>query len=385
VSLILALNYGSSSLKFKLLDLAVEGARAVAQGSVDSLAPGALGIESVVRTLAEAGCSVGMVAGVGHRVVHGGTLGAPVQIDDEVVAAIERASALAPLHNAAALRGIREAQAAFGHETPMVAVFDTAFHHTLPEHAALYALPLAVSRRHGIRRYGFHGISHRYAALRYAEITDQRPDAVTIVTLHLGNGCSATAVRNGRSVDTSMGFTPLEGLMMGTRSGDVDPALVGYLQGREGGTVAEIERLLNHESGLLGVSGLSHDVRQLLEAEAAGDEAAHLALEMFCYRVRKYVGAYLAALGGAEAIIFTGGIGEHAAPLRARIGQGFEWAGLQMDDRRNADAIGRESRISADHSRLQAYVIPTDEELMIARETVECIDRATHSSRRRSR
>jgi acetate kinase len=182
-----------------------------------------------------------------------------------------------------------------------------------------------------------------------------------------------------------MGFTPLEGLMMGTRSGDIDPALVGYLQGREGSTVAEIERLLNHESGLLGVSGLSHDVRQLLEAEAAGDEAAHLALEMFCYRVRKYVGAYLAALGGAEAIIFTGGIGEHAAPLRARIGQGFEWAGLQMDDRRNADAIGRESRISADHSRLQAYVIPTDEELMIARETVECIDRATHSNRRRSR
>jgi acetate kinase len=205
------------------------------------------------------------------------------------------------------------------------------------------------------------------------------------VTLHLGNGCSATAIRNGRSIDTSMGFTPLEGLMMGTRSGDIDPALVGYLQGREGSTVAEIERLLNHESGLLGVSGLSHDVRQLLEAEAAGDEAAHLALEMFCYRVRKYVGAYLAALGGAEAIIFTGGIGEHAAPLRARIGQGFEWAGLQMDDRRNADAIGRESRISADHSRLQAYVIPTDEELMIARETVECIDRATHSNRRRSR
>ena len=385
MSLILALNYGSSSLKFKLLDVAGQGARAVTQGSVGSLAPGTLGIESVVRTLAEAGCSVGMVTGVGHRVVHGGTLGASMQIDDEVVAAIERASALAPLHNAAALRGIREAQAAFGNETPMVAVFDTAFHQTLPEHAALYALPVAVSRRHGIRRYGFHGISHRYAALRYAEITDQRPEAVTLVTLHLGNGCSATAIRNGRSIDTSMGFTPLEGLMMGTRSGDVDPALVGYLQGREGSTVAEIERLLNHESGLLGVSGLSHDVRQLLEAEAAGDEAAHLALEMFCYRVRKYVGAYLAALGGAEAIIFTGGIGEHAAPLRARIGQGFEWAGLQMDDRRNADAIGRESRISADHSRLQAYVIPTDEELMIARETVECIDRATHSNRRRSR
>jgi acetate kinase len=382
---ILALNYGSSSLKFKLIDVSTEGARPVAQGGVERLAPGELGIESVVRTLSERGFSVDTVDAVGHRVVHGGTLGAPARIDDEVISAIERASALAPLHNVAALRGIREARAAFGRDTPMVAVFDTAFHQTMPEHAALYALPLALSRRHGIRRFGFHGISHRYVALRYAEITGQSPDAVTLVTLHLGNGCSATAIRRGQSVDTSMGFTPLEGLMMGTRSGDLDPALVGYLQAREDKPLAEINRLLNHESGLLGVSGLSHDMRQLLHAEAAGDEQAHLALEMFCYRVRKYVGAYLAVLGGAQAIVFTGGMGERAAPIRARIGQGFEWAGLAMDDRRNDDTVGREGQISAEHGRLQAYVIPTDEELMIARETAACISRGGDSSRRRSR
>ena len=385
MSQILALNYGSSSLKFKLIRISAGGARTVAQGGVGSLAPRELGIESVMRTLGDEGFSAETVDGVGHRVVHGGTLGAPALIDDEVLSAIERASVLAPLHNAAALRGIREARVAFGLDTPMVAVFDTAFHQTMPEHAALYALPLAVAHRHGIRRFGFHGISHRYVALRYAELTGQSPDVVTLVTLHLGNGCSATAIRRGKSIDTSMGFTPLEGLMMGTRSGDLDPALVGYLQAHEDCTLGEVERLLNHESGLLGVSGLSHDVRQLLHAEAAGDERAHLALEMFCYRVRKYVGAYLAVLGGAEALVFTGGIGEHAASLRARIGRGFEWAGLEVDDRRNEDLVGGEGRISADHSRLQAYVIPTDEELMVARETAACIGRGGDSSERGSK
>jgi acetate kinase len=385
LSRVLAVNYGSSSLKFKLIDIADQGTQALAGGNLEGVAAGNSGVQAILRTLAEAGFSADTVDAVGHRVVHSGTLGGPVLIDAQVVSAIERASVLAPLHNAPALRGIREVRSALGSDTPMVAVFDTDFHRTMPQRAALYALPLEVSHRHGIRRFGFHGISHHYVALRYAEVAGKSPDAVMLVTLHLGNGCSATAIGDGKSVDTSMGFTPLEGLMMGTRSGDLDPALVSYLQAQGACSAAEIERLLNVDSGLLGVSGRTNDVRQLLEAEAAGDERAHLALEMFCYRVRKYVGAYLAALGGAEAVVFTGGIGEHAAPIRARICRGLEWAGLELDAQRNGAAIGTEARISADHSRLQAYVIPSDEELMIARETAACIARAGGSSGGRSR
>jgi acetate kinase len=382
MSRILALNYGSSSLKFKLVDLAQRPTRTIARGTYGGTSGGVFGIDNVLSALAAAGVPTASVDGVGHRVVHGGSFGAPALVDDMVVAAIEEARALAPLHNAAALQGIREARAAFGPAMPMVAVFDTAFHRSMPDHAALYALPRAVAQRHGIRRYGFHGISHHYIALRYAEIVGKAPDAVSLVTLHLGNGCSATAIGNGRSLDTSMGFTPLEGLMMGTRSGDLDPALVGYLQERGGYSLADIDGLLNNASGLLGVSGASQDVRDLLRAEASGDADAHLALEMFCYRVRKYIGAYLAALGGAEAIVFTGGIGEHAAPLRARICRGLEWASLVLDAERNDAAVGAEARISTDGSRLQAYVVPTDEEVMIAREAAVCIERAARAQPR---
>jgi len=260
----------------------------------------------------------------------------------------------------------------------MVAVFDTSFHQTIPDHAALYALPMEITQRWGIRRYGFHGISHQYVAQRYAELVGQAPGHVRLVTLHLGNGCSATAIGGGRSLDTSMGFTPMEGLMMGTRSGDLDPAIFRYLQEHEACSAADVDHLLNKASGLLGVSGLSHDVRDLLAAETEGLEAAHLALEMFCYRVRKYIGAYLAVLGGAEAIVFTGGIGEHAAALRERICLGLDWAGLAIEPARNQAAIGKEARISTDSSRLHAYVIPTDEELMIARQTEACLSGGPH-------
>jgi acetate kinase len=257
----------------------------------------------------------------------------------------------------------------------MVATFDTAFHRTMSERASRYAIPLELAERHRIRRYGFHGLAHRYMTERYAALTATPLEQVKLVTLQLGNGCSATAIEGGRSVDTSMGFTPLEGLMMGTRSGDVDPSLAGFLARREGVDIEEAEAWLNTRSGLLGVSGKSADMRELLEAEEGGDARAALAVEMFCYRVRKYVGAYLAALGGADAVVFGGGIGENAPLVRARICAGMGWCGLTLDEDRNARTGGSEGRISSDDSKVRAYVIPVDEAAVIALDTVHCLRR----------
>jgi acetate kinase len=254
----------------------------------------------------------------------------------------------------------------------MVAVFDTAFHATLPEHAARYAIPHEMALRHGIRRYGFHGLAYRSALAGYCTLTDTRPDRATVVALHLGNGCSVAAIRNGESVDTSMGLTPLEGLVMGTRSGDLDPAIVGYLARLEGVPVDTVERWLNERSGLLGLSGRSGDMRDLLEREPH-DPGARLAVQVFCYRARKYVGAYLAALGGAEAVVFSGGIGENAPEVRARICAGLDWLGLTIDPGRNTAVVGTAGRISADGARIQAFAIPADEESVIARDTVNCL------------
>jgi acetate kinase len=255
----------------------------------------------------------------------------------------------------------------------MVAVFDTAVHATLPAAAAGYALPEPLARRHEIRRYGFHGTSYRSVVGRYAELTETPVEEVSLVALHLGNGCSAAAIRNGRSVDTSMGFTPLEGLVMGTRAGDLDPAIVAHLARVEGASADEVERWLNERSGLLGVSGTSRDMRDLLAREAT-DPRARLAIEMFCHRARKYLGAYLAVLGGAAAaVVFTAGIGEHAAPVRARICADMAWAGLVLDPARNEAAAGGEARIDGPGSRLAAFVIPTDEEAVIARDTADCL------------
>jgi len=268
-----------------------------------------------------------------------------------------------------------------GAGVPMVATFDTAFHRTLPERAFRYAIPLKLADKHHIRRYGFHGLAHRYMTERYAAITSTPVEQVKLVTLQLGNGCSATAVEGGRSVDTSMGFTPLEGLMMGTRSGDVDPSLAGFLARREGVGVEEAEGWLNTRSGLLGVSGRSSDMRALLEAEGRRDAGAALAVDMFCYRVRKYVGAYLATLGGADAVVFGGGIGENAPSVRARICAGMDWCGLTLDDDRNARTIGSEGRISTDDSKVHAYVILVDEAAVIAHDTVQCL---RHGQRERA-
>ena len=310
---------------------------------------------------------------VGHRVVHGGEkFKASVLITAEVLSDIEECIELAPLHNPANIQGINASRKIIGDEIPNVAVFDTAFHQTLPEEAFLYALPYQLYRRHKIRRYGFHGTSHRYVAYRYRQLEKIKRDQVNIITLHLGNGCSAAAIKEGNSIDTSMGMTPLEGLVMGTRAGDFDPAIIDFIAAKEGLSALEIESLVNKQSGLLGISGLTNDMRELLaEAKENGDRRARLAIEIFCYRASKYIGSYLAAMNGANAIIFTGGIGENSSEVRRLICENLSWMGIGVDPKLN-DTIttGREGIISNGTARVKVYVIPTNEELLIARDTV---------------
>jgi acetate kinase len=315
------------------------------------------------------------VHAIGHRVVHGGEMFTEsTVITDAVLKGIEECIDLAPLHNPNNIKGILAGRRVFGAEMPQVAVFDTSFHHSIPEHAYLYAIPYHLYRRYGIRRYGFHGTSHRYVADRYSVLRGMSREQTNIITLHLGNGCSAAAICAGRSIDTSMGMTPLEGLVMGTRSGDIDSAIVSIIATKEGLSPSEVETVLNTQSGLLGISGLTNDMR-VLQEELMGreDPRVRLAIEVFCYRARKYIGAFLACMGGADAVVFTGGIGENSADIRARICDGFAWAGLRVDENRNKEMSGVEGQISSDDSRLHAFVIPTDEELMIAHDAVRCI------------
>jgi acetate kinase len=392
---VLVINCGSSTLKFELIELAgpsssTNEAKKLARGVVDRIGDGAsLRLEAAgisdkqeSASVRDHGEAVGRVVerlrsheglrtfdAVGHRVVHGGDrFEASVLIDENVINTLDSLCEIAPLHNPASVSGIRAARTLLGATLPMVAAFDTTFHRTLPEQASTYAIPHELSSKHHIRRYGFHGLAHQYSALRYGELTAAAQERINIVTLHLGNGCSACAIRGGRSVDTSMGFTPLEGLVMGTRSGDLDPALVSYLAQEEGVPVAEVESWLNKRSGLLGISGLSNDMRELTAAYDTKPRA-RLAVDVFCYRARKYLGAYLAALGGAEAVIFSGGIGENSPLVRQKICQKMEWSGLQLDTSANAATIGKDNRISAANSKLSAFVIRSDEELIIARET----------------
>ena len=405
---VLALNCGSSSVKFALFEVRPdappgERGQVLADGQVDGLSTGDTivrvrrggqvdeartrveGHEAAVRLvlarLADERAGLPPIAAVGHRVVHGGTrYRHPVPIDDEVVAGLEALAKLAPLHNRPSVEGIRTARAALGPAVPMVAVFDTAFHASIPDHASSYAIPRELADRHEIRRFGFHGISYQSVLARYCEMTRTPREAATLVALHLGNGCSAAAIKGGRSVDTSMGFTPLEGLVMGTRSGDLDPAIVEYLARREAVPVETVGEWLSLRSGLLGLSGLSSDMRALLAAE--GDHpGARLAIAVFCYRARKYVGAYLAALGGAPAVVFTGRIGERSPEIRARICAGMEWCGLRLDPARNAAAVGAEGCISPPDAALKVYVIAADEEPVIARETASCVAQSKNALR----
>ena len=400
---ILVLNCGSSSVKFQLIEAGEEEERdrALAKGLVEDAggtailhyeaegkkpirdATGTFEHKSAVeRTLAvltdpETGVlpHKDEIAAVGHRVVHGGEqFKTSVLIDERVVDDIEACIALAPLHNPANLQGYRAAKAVLP-GVPHVAVFDTSFHQTMPPEAFLYALPYSLYQRFGVRRFGFHGTSHRFVSGRAAVLLGRPPDdpELRLITCHLGNGASVCAIRGGKSIDTSMGFTPLEGLVMGTRCGDVDPAALLFIMSREELGAAEASALMNKHSGLLGLSGLSHDMRTLLEAEEKGNERAHLAIELFCYRLRKYIGSYLAALGGADVLVFAGGIGENSPAIRARTLHGLDALGIALDPARNAAGSGTEAEISPAGARPRVYVVPTNEELLIARDTFRIV------------
>jgi acetate kinase len=388
---ILVINCGSSSIKYRLF--AMPERRILAGGLLEKVGtPDAVlhqtaggrtssrpcaapdhgaGLRAIAATAAGKG-----VEAVGHRVVHGGErFTGSVRVTDAVIEALEACAPLAPLHNPPNLAGIRAAAALFP-DAPQVACFDTAFHQTMPEHAYLYALPRRLYAAYGIRRYGFHGTSHRYVAGRAAAMLGRPPAAAGLVTCHLGNGCSVTAVAGGRSVDTSMGLTPLEGLVMGTRCGDIDPAIPFTLAERAGLSFDAVHALLNSESGLLGLSGRSNDMRDILGAAAGGDADAARAVAVFCYRIKKYIGAYAAALGRLDAVVFTGGIGENAAPVRARVCEGLDILGIALDAEANEAARDDERDIAAAGARVRVFVIPTDEEAAIAGDTYTVLEKA---------
>lgn len=402
---VLVLNCGSSSVKYQLIDTSLEHIEAgtdrmLARGSVERIGSGSAlhtyepagrdkttepgeilehrhGIAEILKVLTdpERGVvsSADAIAAVGHRMVHGGEKFAQsVLISPEVERGIQDCCELAPLHNPHNLRGYHAAKKILP-EAPQVAVFDTAYHQTMPQHAYLYGLPYVLYQRHKIRRYGFHGTSHRYVGWRSAALLGRPREETRLVTCHLGNGASVCAIERGKSIDTSMGFTPLEGLLMGTRTGDLDPSVVFYTMHKEDLTEEQVTALLNKHSGLYGVSGLSNDMRELLAAEADGNARARLAIDMFCYRIRKYVAAYAGAMGGVDAVIFTGGIGENAPAIRERSLRGLEFLGLHVEKSRNEALRGSEGEFSTPGSRVKALVIPTNEELLIARDTVRVI------------
>lgn len=387
---VLVFNCGSSSLKFELVELDASGRnrnRRCARGIFQEIGPHAKtvmtdrdgkSVEASSPAPDHASAALGAIEwlnstvgeptpdAIAHRIVHGGEdVIEPTLVNETVIRRLEEASRFAPLHNPPALATIRAVTQKFV-GLPTVVVADTAFHQALPKYARAYAIPRDLAMRHGIRRFGFHGLGHAWMMGRYAELRGLPAERLKLITLQLGAGCSATAISMGRSVDTSMGLTPLEGLMMATRSGDLDPAIFNYLAASEGLTPEQVEYILYHQSGFLGVSGLSSDMREL-ESAALANENAALAIEMFCYRIRKYLGAYFAVLGGADAIIFGGGIGEHSANVRARVCSGLERLGVVLDPERNREANGREARISADGSPVEIHVIPLDEELYMAR------------------
>ena len=398
---LLVVNCGSSSLKYNLFDtgdparsargvverIGAEGTKLVHRfaGSevVRQLPKGGFGdafaavVEALVSKQGGALSSRDEIAAVGHRVVHGGErFSTATVLDEAVIREIEAVAPLAPLHNPANLLGIREARRLWP-DVPHVAVFDTAFHHTLPEYAYLYGLPHELYEKHRIRRYGFHGTSHLYVALKAAQFLRRPFNSLEIVSCHLGNGASCCAVDHGRSVDTSMGLTPAEGLIMGTRAGDVDAGALVHLMRTEGMGADQIDELVNKKSGLKGLSGISNDMREIEEAAQAGNARALTAFKAFAYRVRKYIGAYAAAMGGIDVVVFTGGIGQGSARARTLACQGLEWMGIRLDEARNRDARGFEEvcRISQDDAPVEVIVVPTDEERMIARETLRALSR----------
>ena len=390
---ILVLNCGSSSIKYKLFDMS--NASVAAQGGIEKIGlPGSflkftlpsgekvvlekaipehtIGIEFILETLVgkEYGCisSLDEIKAVGHRVVHGGEkFNQSVIINDEVIRQVEQCSDLAPLHNPANLKGVATISKLLP-KISQVGVFDTAFHQSMPRHAFMYALPYEYYKKYSVRRYGFHGTSHRYVSMRAIETLGLDPKNNKIITCHIGNGGSITAVLNGKSVDTSMGLTPVEGLMMGTRSGDIDAGALTFLMDKENLDSAGVSSLVNKKSGILGISGVSSDMREIDAAADSGNDRAILGKEMYFYRIKKYIGAYAAALGGVDAIIFTGGVGENSPECRAIACDGLQFIGVELDAEKNK-VRGDEKIISSDNSRVKVAVIPTDEEYMIAFDT----------------
>jgi acetate kinase len=377
--LVLVLNAGSSSLKYQLIE--PDSGESLAEGTVEQIGEPAspvadhrAALQAAFGALSDEGIDLTNcgLAAVGHRVVHGGAVFyRPTVIDDAVIAQLKQLSMLAPLHNPPALEGIEVARTMLS-DVPHVAVFDTAFFHNLPAAAATYAIDRELAERWHIRRYGFHGISHRYVSEQAAAFLGLRWERTNQIVLHLGNGASASAISGGRAKDTSMGLTPLEGLVMGTRSGDIDPGIVSFLHRQADMSVEDIESMLNHRSGLLGLAGV-RDFRRLRELIESGDSAAQLAYDVFVHRLRKYVGAYLAVLGHTDVISFTAGVGENAAAVRLDALSGLEGLGIRIDEERNAERAKGPRRISADASAIAVLVVPTNEELTIARDCLIAI------------
>ena len=396
---VLVINCGSSSLKYQLIDsqseevlakglcerIGIEGSSVTHQKAGEGKKTEAVlmkdhtdAVKVVIEKLTDPAegviASLKEIDAVGHRIVHGGEkFKGSVVIDDSVLEAIAECNDLAPLHNPANLIGIRSCQKVMP-GVPMVAVFDTAFHQTMPCKAYLYGLPYEYYEKYKVRRYGFHGTSHDFVSKRVGELLGKDRKDLKIIVCHLGNGASVSAVDHGKSVDTSMGLTPLEGLMMGTRSGDMDPAIVGFIAEKENLTAAEVINICNKKSGVLGLSGISSDFRDLVEAAAAGNDHAQTTLEAYAYRVGKYIGAYAAAMNGVDAIVFTAGIGENNAQVRALISQYTGFLGCEIDLEKNKAAVGVEAFISTPESKVTALVVPTNEELAIARETVRLVN-----------
>ena len=391
---ILVINSGSSSLKFTLFEMDGGSNTVIASGLVERVGtptpnlfkfeecPEGVknhsdGLRAVCAKLVDPQIgvlkSLSEVKAIGHRVLHGGEkVTAPVKVDEAVKDIIRECIPLGPLHNPANLSGIEACEEIFA-GVPNVAVFDTQFHQTMPPEAYLYAIPMEFYKKYGIRKYGFHGTSHRFVTLSTAEFLGKKPEDITIITCHLGNGCSMAAVKNGKVIDTTMGLTPLEGLMMGTRSGDMDPAAVLRMV-QVGNTAQDVDTILNKKSGLLAIGGIgSGDMRDIVNAADSGNKDAALALKMFIRRIVKYIGSYYVLLGGADAIVFTGGIGEHSIPERKAILDGIACLGIKCDDAKNKECFGKAGVISTDDSSWKAIVMPTNEELMIALETVKTL------------
>ncbi|GGA82193.1 acetate kinase [Ornithinibacillus halotolerans] len=388
---VLAINAGSSSLKFQLIQMPAE--TVVAKGLVERIGlPESIftieinenkdktttnipnhevAVEMLLAKLTQSGViqSLEEIDAVGHRVVHGGEkFNDSVLVTDEVIKEIEEVSELAPLHNPANLTGIRAFKEILPN-IPMVVVFDTAFHQTMAPSAYLYSLPFEYYKKYGIRKYGFHGTSHKYVSQRAAEMLDKPIEELRLISCHLGNGASVAAIKGGKSIDTSMGFTPLAGVTMGTRSGNIDPALIPYIMEKTGKTAEEVVNVLNKESGMLALSGFSSDLRDI-EEQAQSNERAELALDVFAARIHKYIGSYAARMSGLDAVIFTAGVGENSDVIRAKVLNGLEFMGIYWDPMLNQTARGKEKFISYPHSPVKVMVIPTNEEVMIARDTV---------------